>query len=366
MAIARLKAFTKRHPLLTYVTYLTLVVLIGLELTLRLLVDFNPSYYMGYQEQRPGAVINYPYGVIRFNEDGFPDDEFDAQKKRPRVAYIGDSVCYGCGAGHGYRVSELIEREQPAWEHMNMSFGVGSGISARSARRILDWQEKYGIDLFVYLMNLNDILPDEAQRKPKNILRWRRTFDWLRGRSYLYTYVRLIIKNIYVRKGFDVTNQRRYEMFPSNSEEVFDATCTRIRTLNAELTNRGSLLAVVMLPYEMQISEDASKTYRAAGVTWADDFVDRGAQLALLERLDGVPVYDAYEAFVSPELNTFRTTYAVGECFVYNKGDKLDWNHPNRKGHRLIAEFLQREQVFSVLHSDRSRLTAGTASVESE
>ncbi len=362
MAIARLKAFAQRHPFLTYATYLTLAVLIGLELALRLIVDFNPSYYMGYQEQRPGAVINYPYGVIRFNQDGFPDDEFEVQKKRPRVAYIGDSVCYGVGAGQGYRVSDILEREYPAFEHMNMSFGVGAGISEKSTQRILNWQERYGIDLFVYLMNLNDILPDQKEQAPKNILGWRKAFDWLRGRSYLYTYVRLIIKNVYIRRGFEVTNQRMYEMFPSASQAVIDATCVRIRALDKELKKRGSRLVVVILPYEMQVSEDASRTYRAAGVSWADEFIARGTQSALLERLNGVPVFDAYEAFVSPDLNTDRETYTVGECFVYNKGDKLDWNHPNRKGHRLIAEFLERRQIFSDLASGRPLLRETTSS----
>ena len=80
----------------------------------------------------------------------------------------------------------------------------------------------------------------------------------------------------------------------------------------------------------------------------------------------GVSVFDAYEAFVSTELNTDRGTYDVGECFVYNKGDKLDWNHPNRKGHGLIAEFLQRQQVFSGLASDRSTLHQAGSYVENE
>jgi phospholipase/lecithinase/hemolysin len=30
----------------------------------------------------------------------------------------------------------------------------------------------------------------------------------------------------------------------------------------------------------------------------------------------------------------------VGEYFVFNKGDALDWVHPNRDGHRLVAEYL--------------------------
>jgi phospholipase/lecithinase/hemolysin len=30
----------------------------------------------------------------------------------------------------------------------------------------------------------------------------------------------------------------------------------------------------------------------------------------------------------------------VGEYFVFNRGDALDWVHPNRAGHRLVAEYL--------------------------
>ena len=35
-----------------------------------------------------------------------------------------------------------------------------------------------------------------------------------------------------------------------------------------------------------------------------------------------------------------RASIAVGEYFVFNKGDALDWVHPNRDGHRLVAEYL--------------------------
>jgi hypothetical protein len=35
-----------------------------------------------------------------------------------------------------------------------------------------------------------------------------------------------------------------------------------------------------------------------------------------------------------------RGPIGVGEYFVFNQGDALDWVHPNREGHRLIAEYL--------------------------
>jgi len=50
-------------------------------------------------------------------------------------------------------------------------------------------------------------------------------------------------------------------------------------------------------------------------------------------RQGGVNVYDAREAFSGLRLK-------VGEAFVYDKGDKIDWNHPNRFGHARIAAWL--------------------------
>ena len=338
----------KRYPKTTYALFLVVTVGLGLEVALRFLVGFNPSYYMGFKDKKPGAVIEYAYGTISINSDGFPDQEFLPTKEKPRIAYIGDSVCYGVGAGYGYRVSELLETAYPGFEHMNMSFGIGSGIFGETASLILKWQQQYDIDTFVYLMNLNDILPDkkETAKRQSRLMNSRRFLDWLRGRSYLYTYVRLIFKNYYVRKGVEVTNQRMYELFPEEYPEIFDATCDRIRTLDRRLKERNANLVVVMIPYEMQISRDAERTYASAGIRWGAEFVERRTQQEIAKRLVGLEIVDAYEAFVPPKGETSRDDIKVGECFVYNKGDKLDWNHPNRDGHQRIADYLDDLGVF--------------------
>ena len=343
----KLVALLKKYPKLTYAVFLIVTVGLGLEIALRFLVGFNPSYYMGYKDKKPGAVIDYAYGTISINDDGFPDENFLPTKQKPRVAYIGDSVCYGVGAGFGYRISELLEKEYPEFEHMNMSFGVGSGIFGKTTSLILEWHEQYDIDTYVYLMNLNDVLPNrkDAVKKQSKIIGSRRLFDWLRGRSYLYTYVRLIIKNYYTRQGIEITNQRMYELFPEEFQEIFDATCERIRNLNDELEQRGSKFVIVMVPYEMQISKDAEETYTKAGITWGDEFIERSTQRELQKRLTGLNVIDAYDAFVGSGVS--RDDISVGECFVYNKGDKLDWNHPNRLGHQRIADFLKNTGLLS-------------------
>ena len=38
-----------------------------------------------------------------------------------------------------------------------------------------------------------------------------------------------------------------------------------------------------------------------------------------------------------PLINSFEEK-EVGAYFVYNLGDKIDFNHPNRLGHKLIAQ----------------------------
>ena len=79
-------------------------------------------------------------------------------------------------------------------------------------------------------------------------------------------------------------------------------------------------------------SKAAATTYRDLGIAFSDHFVEFGAQ----ERLAAV---------ISPQIDSITLGHSipeagVGEYFVYNLGDKIDFNHPNREGHRLLAEEL--------------------------
>ena len=77
---------------------------------------------------------------------------------------------------------------------------------------------------------------------------------------------------------------------------------------------------------------------------WEPGFELGSAQARLQACLDGLVVHDSLAAFL--ERPEDRTVHAVGEYFVYNHGDKLDWNHPNRKGHVRLAEFLDERLVW--------------------
>ena len=104
---------------------------------------------------------------------------------------------------------------------------------------------------------------------------------------------------------------------------------------------------LAILPYEMQISSDAERVYAGHGIEWADDFIEGRTQEVLIESLDSsVEWVDLRDAFIDRERPAkARDSISVGEYFVYDEGDKLDWNHPNRLGHAKIAEYMARVDV---------------------
>lgn len=332
---------------LAYVFYLGIGTLLGAEATLRIFVSTDPAYYVAFSNPEPGAVVQYPYGEIRYNADGFADDEFDEIKSRPRVGYLGDSVCFGVGAGHGHRVSELMEAAYPNYEHMNFTGGLGGG-TLQVRERATRYGEKYDLDAVVYLMNLNDILPD-GRNADLNELQDRglfRAIEWFRGRSYLYTYVRQILKDLRNPGG----GPPPYEMFPEEHRGVLVATAERVRAIQRDLEPMGIRFVVLILPYEMQVSEEAARVYAEAGTAWEPDFLTGATQAALRERMAGLTIVDGLEAFLGPDLDgSRRAKLGVGEAFVYNKGERLDWNHPNRLGHRMLADHLAASGVLDGL-----------------
>ncbi len=325
-----------------YMIYLGVCTLGVSEIALRFFVDTDPAFYVAFSNPEPGSVVEYPYGEILYNSQGFADNEFDAVKSRPRVGYIGDSVCFGVGAGYGYRISELMEQAYPGYEHMNFTGGLGGGTSEVS-ERAQRFSEQYDLDAVVYLMNLNDIRPD-GKNEALNDLNKRgifRAVEWFRGRSYLYTYLRQTLKSLRNSGG----GPPAYEMFPEEYSDVLHATATRVESIEKNLEAIGVRFVVFVLPYEMQVSADAAEVYSKAGTEWEPGFLEGSTQRALGEHMSELIVVDGIGAFDGIESGSGnsaeqRVEYSVGEAFVYNLGEKLDWNHPNRLGHRLLADEL--------------------------
>ncbi len=322
------------------------------EIFLRFYVSYNPSYYVSFNNIEEG-ILRFPYGNIPINSDKFPDQNFYAEKGMRRVGYFGDSVCFGIGAGYGYRLTEHLERKFENQEHMNFCH-VSNGMNAAAVRDTIMLSEKFKLDSIVYLMNLNDILPSEngTEATKENVgkkfldLETLLGISELRGRSYLYTAVRTLVKNTMVRMGYESHGHLSYELFPRENRNVIVETANRIAALNEKLNAAGIVMTVVILPYEMQISKNAAETYQNAGIKWGEGFLELETQEILKETFNAANVtwIDVHAAFMPPAVSADKE-FAVGETFVYNKGDKLDWNHPNREGHKLIADFLINETL---------------------
>ncbi len=332
---------------LMYIAYLGVFTLLAAEGTLRVFVNSDPAFYVAFSNPEPGSVVKYPYGEIPYNTAGFADEEFDAVKTRPRVGYVGDSVCFGVGAGYGYRVSEFMSGAYPGYEHMNFTGGLGGG-TLEVHEKVLQMSERYDLDAIVYMMNLNDIRPDREEDTLGDMqhTRWFNAVEWFRGRSYLYTYARQILKELRNPGG----GPPAYEMFPQEYREIVRQTAERVGRINEDLKPLGVRFVVLILPYEMQVSDDAARVYAEAGTEWEPDFIDGATQQILRDNMPGVVVVDGLDAFLGPDHDPARRAdLRVGEAFVYNLGERLDWDHLNRLGHRLMSEELAASGVLDGL-----------------
>jgi len=357
--------FLQRHPRWSAVLLLTAAVSITLgmlELAARYLLSYEPGYYtakrvaegaLGYSSTRTGqGELTYPYGKIKINSFGFPDQEFNLNDDRPRIGYIGDSVTFGVGAGYGYRITEVLEEYYPAMQHMNMSHGLGAGVTAKTINQVLAWSTRFGLDKVVYLLNLNDISPgtvgelEQPSRTTTLMQSLEEKLDALRGRVYLYTWLRNSLKTFLLTHGIGVQGIS-YELHPRLYGRVIEETASRVTYLGRALRQLGVELIVVLLPYEMQISEEAERVYREKTVKWGDGFIEGLTQEKLIEQLRGIRVFNALEAFVGREAERRdRQANRVGQYFVHDRGGRLDWNHPERMGHRRIGEYLAQSAIF--------------------
>ena len=160
----------------------------------------------------------------------FFDEEFNLNNKKV-IAYFGDSVTYGVGAGYPYRFTEYLDAIDNKFEHINLSGGLGISLNSWSNKHE-NFLIKNKIYRVVYVMNLNDIAPlskkvfsdkENSNNKPKNIFYLKKIIkpfdDLLRGPSVFYTYLRFLIKSQFVKAGYDPSGYEAVELFPNKNEK---------------------------------------------------------------------------------------------------------------------------------------------------
>lgn len=328
--------FFIRHARLTLVLvnlFLLLLLLIAGEIVARAWTGYEIGYYTEAKVGRDG-FIRYPWGVVPVNSSGYLDEEFDLGTSKKRAGWFGDSVAMGVGAGYPYRISDIVRKQRTAVANWNFS-QIGTGFDGP---RVEEEAKRFKLDYVVYLLNLNDIVPPAPPSSGTNYVVYeglgfvKNYLDYFRSRSYLYNYVRTSIKNMMQRWGFEASGYYAYELWPRRSGDVFKRFAAEVNATARSLREKDIRMCIVILPYEMQISDDAARTYAGLGFKWEEGFLAGSAQRELRRYLDkGIPVYDGLDAF--PDKSA-----TVGYNFVYNAGDKIDWNHPNRNGHAALAK----------------------------
>lgn len=325
-------------------------VLIILEILCRIFVDFNQNFYSSSKKDKDDKFISHPYGKIPINQYGFFDEEFKFNNGKEVIAYFGDSVTYGVGAGYPYRFTEYLDNINNQFEHINLSGGLGASLN--------NWNKKHesfllenNIKRIVYVMNLNDIAPlskkiftskENSNIKPKNI-NFIREFmkpfdDFLRGTSVFYTYLRFLIKNQLVKAGYESSGYEAIELFSKKYKNNIIEASKKIDQWLDLTKEKGFKSCVIILPYEMQISNNAKNYYQSINIKFEKDFSNFSTQKAIKKNLKN------YDDFFIIDNDGFEEK-EVGYYYVFNKGDKIDFNHPNRKGHLSIAKEISKKKV---------------------
>jgi hypothetical protein len=339
------RRFIEKHHrsiLVGWTVLLLCLLLAAAEVLLRYTISYQLDYYTGSTVSN--RLIRYPFGDMPFNSNGYPDRDWDKTDPRIRVGFWGDSITSGVGAGFGYRYTDIISNTRQDRYYMNFGGSGEDGIADdRAIVKILQLVQRYRLKKIVYAMDLNDILPDQQAPEARHSelykarLLVKRYLDALRTRSYVYSYLRLKLRNAAVRMGYGYQGDDAFELYPARNAVIVNQTVARINKLWVSLKRREVDLCVVLFPYEMQISADAAARYQQDGVRWSSELLQGEPQKMILGRLSReVVAVDLAPAFRQSRDGPIR----VGEYFVFNQGDALDWFHPNRDGHRVIAEYL--------------------------
>ena len=282
---------------ITLVFISLLFVFLILEIICRIFVDFDQNFYSSSKKNKSDKFIIHPYGKIPVNQYGFFDEEFNFKNNKEVIAYFGDSVTYGVGAGYPYRFTEYLDKINSQFEHINLSGGLGISLN--------NWNKEHetfllenNIRRVVYVMNLNDIAPlsqrilnnnKNSKSNLKNInfiKKFIKPFDdYLRGPSVFYTYLRFLIKNQLVKAGYESSGYEAIEFFSKKNKKNIIEASKKIDQWLDMTKKKGLKSCVIILPYEMQISNDAKNYYQSINIKFEKDFSNFSTQKTIKNHL---------------------------------------------------------------------------------
>ena len=142
-----------------------------------------------------------------------------------------------------------------------------------------------------------------------------------------------IIGTNFISERFD----KSLELLPKSNRENIIYAAKMINLWSQNLENVGLRACVVIIPYEMQISKDAKKYYKSIGIEFDEGFENFLTQNIVKENLSkNLSLLIVKDGFLEKK---------IGSYFVFNKGDKIDFNHPNKEGHYIIAQEIAKSKI---------------------
>ena len=309
----------------------------------------------GYGPYVPNLSTNFGGVPVTINSRGWRDDEYSLKKPEGvrRIMVVGDSVTFGYGVKLEEMFAKVLERglnSRGPGRYQVISLGGAGGNTYSQSRLIKENVAIYDPDLVILAFNLNDVLPKifgtrnaTAPRVGRSIsrtvLRLRRTMDAeFRGRSHLYFLLRERMK-VLLRK-FGIASPTgvplaAFDMESASGLAAWQDTSGALMEIADQLDRDKVKFLLAVLPVDMQLSPEIADLYRREyGFVFEDSLVNGLPQkiIADFARGHGIVCVDLLPSFrKDPHEQTFFRIY----------GGSIDWNHPNRLGHKIIGEQLK-------------------------
>jgi len=117
---------------------------------------FDPRLGWAHRPGQSGEMVHQDFTIhVSINHEGYRDDEYPFNRTdKKRLLVLGDSFAWGFGVEQSERFSELLEKQFPQWEIINL--GV-SGYSTDQELLVLQTElYRYHPDKVLVLLHRND------------------------------------------------------------------------------------------------------------------------------------------------------------------------------------------------------------------
>jgi hypothetical protein len=374
-----LKAILKRFNIL----FLTLpIILLALELGIRIAVPqpvedlayedvyterYSPSLNAKVMSLVPRITRTKNNAEVHINNDGNRDYEYLYEKKDgvTRIAIVGSSVAFGFNLEledtFGKQLETKLNRNVSNTEYEVLLFGRPGFKTKAAYAEIKDRVFNYDPDLIIYSFVQNSYEDQSAEdfffsqknnvsigqnnglENPASSLQILRRY-W--GKIRNHNTVRIIRTNLHLylfstnsivrimREISPLEKEKAQTLAPlypdtQKFKQKIANTESWISMMNQECMEKNIKFAILMHPYEMQLTQDGAEEWITAGIAVPDDV------LALKTHL----IMEAFSLEnninyinIIPALRTY-----AGNNNLFIEGD---YGHYNKTGHKIIADFL--------------------------